>query len=142
MIDVIGTDAGAPGSLPPAAQRLVEQADLVAAPRRLLPALQQWASCSQALQCISSDNPLALSEALLALGSDQRAVVLASGDPLWFGIGRILIERLGRERLRFHPGPSSLQLAFSRLGRPWQDAQWISLHGRDPAPLAHCSLLT
>ena len=136
MIDVIGTDAGAPGSLPPAAQRLVEQADLVAAPKRLLPALQQWASSSQALQCIPSDNPLALSEALLALGSDQRAVVLASGDPLWFGIGRILIENLGRERLRFHPGPSSLQLAFARLGRPWQDAQWISLHGRDPAPLA------
>ena len=66
----------------------------------------------------------------------RQAVVLASGDPLWFGIGRILIERLGRDNLRFHPGPSSLQLAFARLGRPWQNAEWISLHGRDPAPLA------
>ena len=136
MIDVIGTDAGAPGSLPPGAQLLVEQAHLLAAPKRLLPALQQWSACPSAQRCIASDNPIALSEELLALGSDQRAVVLASGDPLWFGIGRILIERLGRERLRFHPGPSSLQLAFARLGRPWQDAQWLSLHGRDPAPLA------
>ena len=40
------------------------------------------------------------------------------------------------ERIRFHPAPTSLQLAFARLGRPWQDASWISLHGRDPEPLA------
>jgi precorrin-6Y C5,15-methyltransferase (decarboxylating) len=38
--------------------------------------------------------------------------------------------------LRFYPAPSSLQLAFARLGRPWQDASWVSLHGRDPEPLA------
>ena len=136
MIDVIGTDAGAPGTLPPAGQRLVQQAHLVAAPKRLLPALQQWPGCPPNLRWIASDDPIALSDALLQLEPDQQAVVLASGDPLWFGIGRILIERLGRDKLRFHPGPSSLQLAFARLGRPWQNAEWISLHGRDPAPLA------
>ena len=136
MIDVIGTDAGAPGTLPPAGQRLVQQAHLVAAPKRLLPALQQWPGCPPNLRWIASDDPIALSDALLKLEPDQQAVVLASGDPLWFGIGRILIERLGRDKLRFHPGPSSLQLAFARLGRPWQNAEWISLHGRDPAPLA------
>ena len=136
MIDVIGTDAGAPDTLPPAGQRLVQQSHLVAAPKRLLPALQQWPGCPTNLRWIASDDPIALSDALLTLEPDQQAVVLASGDPLWFGIGRILIERLGRDNLRFHPGPSSLQLAFARLGRPWQNAEWISLHGRDPAPLA------
>ena len=136
MIDVIGTDAGAPGTLPPAGQRLVQQAHLVAAPKRMLPALQQWPGCPPNQRWIASDDPIALSDALLTLEPDQQAVVLASGDPLWFGIGRTLIERLGRDKLRFHPGPSSLQLAFARLGRPWQNAEWISLHGRDPAPLA------
>jgi precorrin-6Y C5,15-methyltransferase (decarboxylating) len=63
-------------------------------------------------------------------------VVLASGDPLWFGIGRLLLDGLPSEQLRFHPAPSSLQLAFARIGRPWQDASWLSLHGRDPEPLA------
>jgi precorrin-6Y C5,15-methyltransferase (decarboxylating) len=63
-------------------------------------------------------------------------VVLASGDPLWFGIGRQLLQRLDPALLRFHPAPSSLQLAFARIGRPWQDAAWISLHGRDPEALA------
>jgi precorrin-6Y C5,15-methyltransferase (decarboxylating) len=62
-------------------------------------------------------------------------VVLASGDPLWFGIGRLLLEGLPAAQLRFHPAPSSLQLAFARIGRPWQDASWLSLHGRDPEPL-------
>jgi precorrin-6Y C5,15-methyltransferase (decarboxylating) len=63
-------------------------------------------------------------------------VVLASGDPLWFGLGRILCDRIGVKRLRFHPAPTSLQLAFARIGRPWQDADWVSLHGRNPEILA------
>jgi precorrin-6Y C5,15-methyltransferase (decarboxylating) len=48
----------------------------------------------------------------------------------------LLLQAFGPGLLRFHPAPSSLQLAFARIGRPWQDASWISLHGRDPAPLA------
>ncbi|WP_114994096.1 precorrin-6y C5,15-methyltransferase (decarboxylating) subunit CbiE [Synechococcus sp. UW179A] len=135
MIDVIGTDAGAPDSLPEALQALVRQADLIAAPQRMQPALKQWLERCSSARCINSDDPISLCQSLRALGSDQRGVVLASGDPLWFGIGRILIERVGRESLRFHPGPSSLQLAFARLGMPWQNAEWISLHGRDSAPL-------
>ena len=107
MIDVIGTDAGAPGTLPPAGQLLVQQAQLVAAPKRMLSALQQWPGVPAKLRLIASDDPIALSEALLALEPDQSAVVLASGDPLWFGIGRILIERVGRSRLRFQLLPAA-----------------------------------
>lgn len=137
MIDVIGTDAGAPASLPPMHQHLVQNADLVAAPKRLLPQLVDWlGSRADDQQRLVSDDPIALSDALAPLAPTLRIVVLASGDPLWFGIGRVLIERLGSERLRFHPAPSSMQLAFARLGKPWQGAEWISLHGRDPSPLA------
>ena len=136
MIDVIGTDAGAPGSLPCALQALVKQADLVAAPQRMQPALDEWLEHPSPAKCMASDDPIALCHTLQSLPDHQRIVVLASGDPLWFGIGRILIERLGRERLRFHPSPSSLQLAFARLGKPWQNAEWVSLHGRDAAPLS------
>ena len=56
--------------------------------------------------------------------------VLASGDPLFFGIGRTLIERFGRERVIVHPALSSMQLAFARLKEPWDDAKVLSLHGR------------
>jgi precorrin-6Y C5,15-methyltransferase (decarboxylating) len=136
MIDVIGTDAGAPHSLPAAHLQRLRAAALIAAPTRLLTALDAWEPAPPSQKRISSDRPNELCAALAALAPATPAVVLASGDPLWFGIGRSLTERLGRERLRFHPGPSSLQLAFARLNRPWQNADWISLHGRDPLSLS------
>ncbi|MDA8290930.1 MAG: precorrin-6y C5,15-methyltransferase (decarboxylating) subunit CbiE [Actinomycetota bacterium] len=63
-----------------------------------------------------------------------RAVsVLASGDPGFFGIVRVLSERVGSGLLRVHPAPSSVSLAFARLGLSWDDATVVSAHGR---PLA------
>ncbi len=135
MIDVIGTDAGAPASLPAAQQALIRAADHLAAPKRLQPALRHWLGSDQP-ELISSDDPRDLAASLEALPTTEAVVVLASGDPLWFGIGRSLSARLGGAQLRFHPAPTALQLAFARIGRPWQDASWVSLHGRDPAVLA------
>ncbi|HUQ64210.1 MAG TPA: precorrin-6y C5,15-methyltransferase (decarboxylating) subunit CbiE [Acidimicrobiales bacterium] len=56
--------------------------------------------------------------------------VLASGDPGFFGIVRVLTERFGSERLDVHPAPSSVSIAFARLGLPWDDAVVVSAHGR------------
>ena len=146
-IEVIGSDAGAPASLSSPAQALLRAAQLLVAPQRLLPQLEPWWLAEQAAgrialttpcpELLASDRPeQILSPLEAALETDRPVVVLASGDPLWFGIGRLLLLQFGPERLRFHPAPSSLQLAFARIGRPWQDASWISLHGRDPDPLA------
>lgn len=57
-------------------------------------------------------------------------VILASGDPLFFGLGRLLLAHLPTDWLTFHPHLSAVQLAFSRVKLPWQDAQLISAHGR------------
>ena len=135
MIDVIGTDAGAPASLPAPQQTLLRAAAVIAAPQRLQAALQDWLGDAKP-ELISSDYPRALVDNLRSRHAEEPVVVLASGDPLWFGLGRILCDRIGAERLRFHPAPTSLQLAFARIGRPWQDADWVSLHGRDPEILA------
>ena len=135
MIDVIGTDAGAPASLPAPQQTLLRAAAVIAAPQRLQAALQDWLGDAKP-ELISSDDPRTLVDGLQSRPAEQPVVVLASGDPLWFGLGRILCDRIGAERLRFHPAPTSLQLAFARIGRPWQDADWVSLHGRDPEILA------
>ncbi len=56
--------------------------------------------------------------------------VLASGDPLFFGIGRTLIKRFGRHRVLVMPALSSLQLACARFNIPWDDLAVVSLHGR------------
>lgn len=60
----------------------------------------------------------------------RRVCVLASGDPGFFGIVRALGERLGPERLAVHPAPSSVAVAFARLGLSWDDAVVVSAHGR------------
>ncbi|MBW4418788.1 MAG: precorrin-6y C5,15-methyltransferase (decarboxylating) subunit CbiE [Myxacorys californica WJT36-NPBG1] len=57
-------------------------------------------------------------------------VILTSGDPLFFGFGRLLLEAFPPEQLTFHPHLSSVQLAFSRVKLSWHDARIISAHGR------------
>jgi precorrin-6Y C5,15-methyltransferase (decarboxylating) len=59
-----------------------------------------------------------------------RVCVLASGDPGFFGIVRALAERFGPDALDVRPAPSSVSLAFARLGMPWDDAVVVSAHGR------------
>ncbi len=131
---MVGCDAAGLAALAMPQRQLLEQAAVLAAPARLLPQLRQ---AFPEVEQLASDQPEPLLARLrAALAGGEPAVVLASGDPLWFGIGRLLLQAFGAGALRFHPAPSSLQLAFARIGRPWQDASWISLHGRDPEPLA------
>jgi precorrin-6Y C5,15-methyltransferase (decarboxylating) len=65
-----------------------------------------------------------------SLPSCPLIVVLTSGDPLFFGLGRLLLAELPPDSITFHPHLSSVQLAFSRIKQPWQDARLISVHGR------------
>lgn len=62
-------------------------------------------------------------------------VILVSGDPLFFGLGRSLLQQFSADQLTFHPHLSSIQLAFSRIKVPWQDACLVSVHGRSPDAL-------
>ncbi len=139
-IQVVGCDASGFNGLTHAWQQALRQADLVVAPTRLLNDLEQQVKSSSpggGPALLASDGLITLLSRLRqALETRESVIVLASGDPLWFGIGRLLLHHLPPGSLRFHPGPTCLQLAFARLGRPWQDARWVSLHGRDPEPLA------
>jgi precorrin-6Y C5,15-methyltransferase (decarboxylating) len=67
--------------------------------------------------------------------AEMRSIaLLASGDPLFFGIGRRVLDEFGPEQVEMLPDLSSIQLAFSRIKEPWDDAFLMSLHGGpDPA---------
>lgn len=56
-------------------------------------------------------------------------VLLASGDPMFFGIGRRVREEFGDESVEILPDLSSMQEAFARINEPWDDAFFLSLHG-------------
>jgi len=74
-----------------------------------------------------------LAEAITAIGqgvTNGSVAVLASGDPLFYGIGRRLITEFGPDSVTIHPALSSMQEAGSRFKIPWDDAGLVSLHGR------------
>lgn len=75
-----------------------------------------------------------LSSLITELQKEKRnVVILASGDPLFFGLGSVLAKKLSIE---IYPYTSSVQLAFSKMQESWQDAFIVSLHGRSIKGLA------
>ncbi|ACD97346.1 precorrin-6y C5,15-methyltransferase (decarboxylating) subunit CbiE [Trichlorobacter lovleyi] len=62
--------------------------------------------------------------------TSKRTAVLASGDPLYFGVGRFLLNHLPKQRIRIISNISSVQYAFALIKEPWDDALVLSAHGR------------
>jgi precorrin-6Y C5,15-methyltransferase (decarboxylating) len=82
-----------------------------------------------------------LSSLVSQLQAEERAtVILASGDPLFFGIGGYLSSKLSTGdksiKIEIYPHSSSVQLAFAKMGESWQDAVFLSVHGRSMKGLA------
>ncbi|MFC7340744.1 precorrin-6y C5,15-methyltransferase (decarboxylating) subunit CbiE [Saccharopolyspora griseoalba] len=120
-VTVIGVDGG---PLAPGGAEALEQARLVVGGRRHLDAYAPEHARRVEL------GPL--EPALNALGSlsgDEHGVVLASGDPGFFGAVRALRER--GVRCTVLPATSSVQRLMARAGRSWDDVTVVSAHGRD-----------
>ncbi len=77
-----------------------------------------------------------------ALRKDLEVVVLATGDPFFYGIGPRLVEAFGPEDIIALPNTTTLQQAAARLKISWQDVATLSLHGRnDYGPLYSACML-
>ncbi|MFE1026339.1 precorrin-6y C5,15-methyltransferase (decarboxylating) subunit CbiE [Streptomyces sp. NPDC058818] len=123
MITVVGMGAGAPPGADVAAG-----AELVVGGRRHLDAVRLPDGTERVV--LGALAP-ALDTVAEYVAKGRRVVVLASGDPGFFGIVRVLAERFGPERLDVRPGVSSVAAAFARVGLPWDDAVVASAHGRE-----------
>jgi precorrin-6Y C5,15-methyltransferase (decarboxylating) len=66
--------------------------------------------------------------------TELRVVVLASGDPTFFGVSRFLLRNLPKERIEIFPNVTSMQYAFARIKEPWDDGIFVSVHGRGMHP--------
>lgn len=76
-----------------------------------------------------------LVQQLVEMSQKQRVVVLASGDPLFFGIGRLFAEMVAADRLTIIPNITAAQAACNRLSLPWDQCRFFSAHGREqPLP--------
>jgi precorrin-6B C5,15-methyltransferase / cobalt-precorrin-6B C5,C15-methyltransferase len=131
VIAVVGIGLDGQQGLTQTSQEIVEQATVLAGSKRHLSYFADHSA-----QKLNLDNLNAGIKAIAQLKSDNHSIViLTSGDPLFFGLGRLLLAKFKAEELAFYPHLSSVQLAFNRLKIPWQDANLISVHGRSVDPL-------
>ncbi|PSP19171.1 MAG: cobalamin biosynthesis bifunctional protein CbiET [Cyanobacteria bacterium QS_8_64_29] len=132
-IDTIGMGLDGVAGLSVEARRHLEAATVLLGPERHLRCLPQH----PARRLVFSDPTRALPELRAALAAGERVAVLTSGDPLFFGLGRVLLAQFPPDCLSFHPHLSAVQLAFNRLKVPWHDACTVSAHGRTATELQH-----
>ena len=113
-----------------AAAQALAQADAVLGAARLHEALAERGAAPSG-ERIDLRDPLSemLDICQQRRAAGQRVAVLASGDPGFFGIARIMVGRFGAD-VAIHPAPSSVALAFARARIPWDDASVVSVHGR------------
>lgn len=107
------------------ARRLVEGAKRLVGPescRSLLPA-----AVADRLETVAGLEDLV---ERIERTADADLVVLASGDPLFYGTARYVCSRLGKERFEVVPHVSSMQLAFARVKESWEEAFLANLSGQ------------
>lgn len=125
---VVGIGPGSPEYMIPAAQKEIATADAVVGGRRALDTL-----ASEWQQKIPITGKLGdLQAELERLSEHLRVAVLVSGDPGYYSLLSWLKRTFPDVVIEVIPGLSSVQVAFARLAETWQDADWLSFHGRTP----------
>jgi precorrin-6Y C5,15-methyltransferase (decarboxylating) len=121
-IEIVGVgDDGLEGLTTPARQ-LVERAELLVGTRQSLAAAT--GSTAEKVE-IGSDLDSVVRK--IEAADNKRVVILAAGDPLFYGTARYLCDRLGKDRFNVTPHVSSMQLAFARVKESWDDAYLTNL---------------
>lgn len=106
---------------------IIRQADILMGGRRHL---AYFADLSMEKREVTKDIRSAIAFIRERL-DDNKIVVLASGDPLFFGIGALIIRDIGTEKVSVSPNVSAVASVFAKIKAPWSRAKVISLHGRD-----------
>ena len=131
-LTVVGIGEDGLDGLSRAARTLVEQAEVLVGGERHLTFVPDCRA-----ERLAWRQPLAETFPEIAAHEGRRVVVLASGDPLCYGVGTRLLRRFGRAAVLVLPAPSAFSLAAARMGWSLPDCTALTLHGR---PLARLSL--
>ncbi len=121
-VHIIGIGTDGIGGLAGKPRELLQSAELILGAESALALVPELT----AERLILSGN---LQDAVRKLESSgqRRTVVLAGGDPLFYGVARYLCEKLGSERFEVWPHVSTMQLAFARIKESWEEAYLTNL---------------
>lgn len=122
-IHIIGVGSDGLGGLTGRPRELIQSADLLLGSDHALSLIPE--PIAQRLP-IGANLPEVV-QALETHFGKKRIVVVASGDPLFYGVARYLCDRLGKERFEVWPHVSSMQLAFARIKESWEEAYLTNL---------------
>ena len=131
---IIGVLDDGPASLTPTALAHIRTADVIVGAPRTLALFESQFKPGATTHDLTGQLKAVPGWIGAAREAGQRCVVLATGDPLCWGIAPYLAARLCTAALDILPNVSTLQLACARLGMPWQDAKLFSVHAKDAGP--------
>ncbi len=122
---VIGIGEDGIAGLAPAARALIETTAVLVGGARHLGMVPDYGS-----ERIRWERPLTATIDAIEARRGAKVAVLASGDPMWYGVGATLARRFPREEMTIVPQRSAFSLAAARLAWPLADCATITLHGR------------
>lgn len=126
MLTVVGMGPADLRLMTPAAREAAERADALAGSRRHL---QQFPEFQGERFTLGASIPALL--AWLEAHQEKNVVILASSDPLFYGIGTRIVAHFGAERVRIIPGISAVQYLCAQTGIDMNDMWLTSSHGRN-----------
>jgi precorrin-6Y C5,15-methyltransferase (decarboxylating) len=124
-LNVVGLGADGPAGLAPAARALIDGAEVLVGGQRHL-----TLAGNETAERLTWRLPLDEVVADIAARRGKRVVVLATGDPMAYGIGTTLARHFGRDEMAILPAPGAFSLAAARLGWPLDETVCLTLHGR------------
>ncbi len=123
---ILGVAPDGAASLLPQARRILKRADMVLGGKRLLDALPSL----NGEKITIGHNLAEVSDLIKSNLGHKRIVVLASGDPYFYGIASYLTGKLGKDAVEIIPNVSAMQVAFARIRESWDNAVFVSVHSR------------
>lgn len=123
---IVGIGEAGYGALDAQARALIEGAALIVGGARHLAMLPTTIGAEQR----QWQTPLAKTVEEILAWRGKPVAILATGDPMWFGIGVTLARHLPAAEMTILPQPSAFSLAAARLGWPIDGVDCLTLHGR------------
>ncbi len=124
-LEIIGIGEDGVGGLSPLASRLVKEAEVIIGGDR-----HHSLTVNEHAERISWPSPFDAMIATIKAQKGRKAIVLVTGDPLWFSVGARIVKAIPAEEIRFHPQLSAFQFAACRMGWSLADVETATIHGR------------
>lgn len=124
-ITVVGIGEDGLDGLTPKARGLIDEAEVLVGGERHLSKVPLGGE-----QRIDWDGDFDAAFDKIEKMKDRRVVVLASGDPLHYGVGVNIVRRFGADQVNVIPAPGAFSLAAADLGWPLADVKCLTVHGR------------